>query len=112
MLEKGETLQTWALAELPLDWQSLTATAPSMPFAATNSCAAERLADHRLAYLEYEGPVSGGRGSVRRLDAGTYANGRRPLAYDLAGRTIRGQIELQHLPVTDQWQLTFTPTPP
>lgn len=27
----------------------------------------ERLADHRRAYLEYEGPVSGGRGEVRAL---------------------------------------------
>ena len=24
------------------------------------------LADHRLAYLDYEGPISGGRGSVAR----------------------------------------------
>jgi hypothetical protein len=28
--------------------------------------------DHRRLYLQYEGPVSGGRGSVRRLDAGYY----------------------------------------
>ncbi len=32
--------------------------------------AAERLADHRREYLEYEGEVSGGRGSVRRLASG------------------------------------------
>lgn len=30
------------------------------------------LADHRRAYLDYEGPVSGDRGTVRRLDRGTY----------------------------------------
>ena len=35
-------------------------------------CAVTPLADHRLAYLDYEGPVSGDRGSVRRLDFGTY----------------------------------------
>jgi hypothetical protein len=29
-----------------------------------------RLPDHRNAYLEYEGPVSGGRGTVRRVAAG------------------------------------------
>lgn len=32
---------------------------------------AERLADHRAAYLAYEGPVSGDRGRVRRLAQGT-----------------------------------------
>ena len=30
-----------------------------------------RLPDHRNAYLEYEGPVSRGRGVVRRVAAGT-----------------------------------------
>jgi hypothetical protein len=32
----------------------------------------ERLGDHRRAYLEYEGPLSGGRGEVRRVAAGEY----------------------------------------
>lgn len=32
---------------------------------------AQRLADHRAVYLDYEGPVAGGRGSVTRLAAGT-----------------------------------------
>lgn len=31
----------------------------------------ERLGDHRPAYLKYEGEVSGGRGSVRRVGEGT-----------------------------------------
>lgn len=34
------------------------------------SCAAERLFDHRPLYLTYEGPISGDRGTVRRLRAG------------------------------------------
>lgn len=29
-----------------------------------------RLEDHRRAYLDYEGPISGGRGEVRRVAAG------------------------------------------
>jgi hypothetical protein len=33
---------------------------------------AEELGDHRLAYLEYEGPLSGDRGRVRRYDAGEF----------------------------------------
>jgi hypothetical protein len=35
---------------------------------------AERLADHRVAYLEYEGEISGGRGSVRRVAEGVVEN--------------------------------------
>ena len=31
---------------------------------------AERIADHRRVYLTYEGEISGGRGQVRRIDAG------------------------------------------
>jgi hypothetical protein len=34
--------------------------------------AAEALADHRVAYFDYEGPVSGGRGRVRRLYEGEW----------------------------------------
>ena len=34
--------------------------------------AAEPLPDHRLMYLDYEGVVSGDRGSVKRFLAGTY----------------------------------------
>lgn len=31
---------------------------------------AERIGDHRREYLDYEGPVSGGRGMVARVDSG------------------------------------------
>ncbi|MFO0937916.1 MAG: hypothetical protein U0798_15550 [Gemmataceae bacterium] len=34
--------------------------------------AAERLPDHRRAYLDYEGPISGNRGTVVRRAAGTF----------------------------------------
>jgi hypothetical protein len=59
LLERAEAAWTWRL-----------------PCSAFPMCAgefvAERLSDHRLHYLEYEGPVSQGRGSVRRLTAGEY----------------------------------------
>lgn len=58
MLEQGGRLLTWALPEMP---------------AIGKSIAARRLPDHRLEYLNYEGPVSGDRGEVSRLIAGTYA---------------------------------------
>ena len=33
---------------------------------------AEALPEHRLLYLDYEGPVSAGRGRVSRVDSGTF----------------------------------------
>ena len=57
MLQCGGVLRTWAMEEAPADGVT---------------CRAEALADHRLAYLEYEGPVSGNRGVVSRFDAGQY----------------------------------------
>ena len=57
MLEHGGVLLTWQLAREPID-------AASLPIPA------KRIADHRSAYLEYEGPLSGGRGQVVRVDHG------------------------------------------
>jgi DNA polymerase Ligase (LigD) len=58
MLEAGAALRTWRLAQ-----------APSTTGAVID---AQALPDHRLEYLEYEGPVSGGRGAVKRWDTGAY----------------------------------------
>jgi hypothetical protein len=55
MLEGDGVLLTWRLAS-PL------VTGPQW---------VKRTDDHRLHYLDYEGPVSGNRGSVKRLAAGT-----------------------------------------
>ena len=57
MLEAGGALKTFALPRWP---------------SAGETVACEQLADHRAAYLEYEGEVSGNRGSVTRYDAGEY----------------------------------------
>lgn len=38
--------------------------------AAESSMKADRLPPHRRRYLDYEGPISGGRGSVRRVSSG------------------------------------------
>jgi hypothetical protein len=47
----------------------LTFRSPAWPITAETQL--ERLADHRSIYLEYEGPVSGGRGEVRAVARGT-----------------------------------------
>ncbi|MEN6506227.1 MAG: DNA polymerase ligase N-terminal domain-containing protein [Planctomycetaceae bacterium] len=60
MLESGAALATWQVGCDPCG------------LAVGEEAAARRLADHRLAYLTYEGAVSGGRGSVRRVASGQY----------------------------------------
>lgn len=55
-LEPGAALTTWRCDTWPL--KSRTPLTP--------------LADHRRDYLWYEGPVSGGRGTVRRVAGGGF----------------------------------------
>jgi DNA polymerase Ligase (LigD) len=57
MLEHGPMLRTWALSEEPSAGQEIRA---------------DVLVDHRPFYLDYEGPISGDRGTVSRWDAGEY----------------------------------------
>jgi DNA polymerase Ligase (LigD) len=83
MLETGEVLRTWAI---------------DAPIVSGRDLPARALGDHRRAYLEYEGEISGGRGRVRRLDAGTY----RVLDWsavrvrvELAGFQLSGKLELR-----------------
>jgi hypothetical protein len=87
MLEAGDVLRTWRLL------------APPEP---GRSVAAEASFDHRVAYLDYEGPVSGGRGTVVRWDWGEYAPA---LEYAtradgvvqvvLRGERLRGSVRLE-----------------
>lgn len=57
MLESGEMLRTWAI-DAPLVF-NLDLPARALP-------------DHRRAYLDFEGQISRGRGTVHRVDRGTY----------------------------------------
>jgi len=82
MFEFGGKLLTWQLPEVP---------------AAGQRYPARRLADHRLVYLDYEGPVSGNRGWVERVDGGpceisTWTRGL--LVAHLEGQLIRGTIRI------------------
>ena len=56
LLENGDSCRTWRLL-----------TDPGL---ASNDIRAEALPNHRLLYLEYEGPVSCQRGSVVQWDSG------------------------------------------
>lgn len=93
MLERGDVLLTWRLVREPVDGSSLPIPA-------------EKLGDHRRAYLDYEGPLSGGRGSVRRVDAGTFEfEAATPDEYEirLGGGRLIGRFSLAA--VDDHWVL-------
>ncbi len=110
MLEVGDVLQTWRL--------------PTAPVANTD-ISAEKTFDHRLMYLDYEGPISAGRGSVARWDAGLYqviveessAGNERSRArskrdpidrrvIQLAGKRLEGALEMTYQEETD-WTFRF-----
>jgi hypothetical protein len=96
LLEAGATLRTWALPASPTAGVELTC---------------EALPDHRLAYLDYEGEISGGRGSVVRWDHGTYRlqhDDDDGLAIELSGTKLAGQVLLQRVVENPgQWRLRW-----
>jgi hypothetical protein len=96
MLEGDGVLMTWELRELPTAWGGAGGTIVN----------ATRLLDHRLAYLDYEGPVSGDRGTVQRVASGTFellSQNNQSIHAKLDSSTVRGTIKLNR--TDDDWQL-------
>ncbi len=92
MLESGEGLRTWSFAEFPADGEEVVA---------------DELPVHRLAYLDYEGPVSNNRGEVSRIDGGTYeiqSAMNDVLVILLQGEKYRGRVKLERA-VDKTWKL-------
>jgi hypothetical protein len=109
-------LRTWALSALPHGWQAAqsytAAVFPSCaPASMENIVVAEPLGDHRRDYLEYEGPVSGQRGQVSRIDAGSYetlSESRESWTVELSGVRLRGAAMLTAgIKNTDKWTLSL-----
>jgi hypothetical protein len=96
MLESGASLRTWALAAEPVENLQI---------------AAQAIADHRLQYLDYEGPISAGRGEVIRWDAGQYSLENEhadELVIQLIGCRLRGRATLSREPADNQrWTFSF-----
>jgi hypothetical protein len=97
MLESGSVLRTWRL---------------SKPLSAGEPLDAAGIADHRLLYLDYEGPISGNRGQVVRWDGGTFAarewsEGR--IAVQVRGERIHGLLILEKVE-GDVWRITLHST--
>lgn len=85
MLEAGGVLRTWSLLELPAEGKVIQG---------------EALPDHRLAYLDYQGPVSGDRGSVSRVDEGEYEiieDSADLLRMRFSGKALRGTFVLRRV---------------
>jgi hypothetical protein len=89
LLEQADALATWRFLQKDAD-PRLAGDEAGLP--------CRRIADHRKAYLDYEGPVSRGRGEVRRVEAGTWTLSCREtrwLRFELSGQTMRGVYELR-----------------
>jgi hypothetical protein len=97
MIEQGEVLRTWALAAEPNSAAEIEANV---------------LADHRIAYLDYEGPVSGNRGAVVRWDQGqfeTLLDSPQELVVTLHGERLKGTARLRATSGNDQrWIFEFS----
>jgi hypothetical protein len=98
MIRQGPVLATWQLWSCPAG----LAEGEALP--------ARKIHDHRLAYLDSQGPVSGGRGRVARFDRGAC---RLQQAHDthwvldFQGERLAGRYELRHSgPAPADW--TFT----
>lgn len=90
MLEAADVLRTWRLAAPPQPGKVVAATA---------------IGDHRLMYLDYEGPVGGNRGRVLRWDHGTFAwrkTENDSLVLELNGVRLQGLAVLKRARA-DEW---------
>jgi hypothetical protein len=87
-----ERLATWRLSENPIE---VDAPIPAL-----------RIEDHRRIYLDYEGPLTGRRGWVRRVDSGAAkleslpggaedAGAAAPVILALEGRRLRGSFAIR-----------------
>lgn len=94
MLEGEADLRTWRLLAEP----------DSTP----DPISAEPLPQHRKAYLDYQGPVSGDRGTVTRWDAGDYemlVESAGELRLRLSGTKLFGVFDLTISQASDsEWE--------
>ncbi|MCD4823575.1 MAG: hypothetical protein K8S55_03140 [Phycisphaerae bacterium] len=95
MFSIGTALATWQCPRDPA----------GLPVGQSMSC--QKLPDHRLAYLDYEGPISGGRGSVRRVEQGRYEAAlvsEERWDVQIIGQGMEGRFILRRLK-DDKWTL-------
>jgi hypothetical protein len=101
MLEFSGVLKTWELRKLPNAWCGGETAADEVLLAT-------RLADHRIEYLDYEGPVSGDRGTVSRVATGIFhaiATDDEHIIVELDSSMYRGAVQLTATSQRGHWQL-------
>jgi len=81
MLETDTALTTWSIP-------------PQCPKGSSFVCPATRLPDHRKHYLDYEGEITDNRGTVTRIDFGTYQL-LSPGMFFLYGENFTGKLRLE-----------------
>jgi DNA polymerase Ligase (LigD) len=99
MLETGQVLRTWRLETPPRDGETIRATA---------------IFDHRLLYLDYEGPISGGRGRVACWERGTFTGeveDKSPILVQLQGEHLQGVLRLEQIE-GDSWRASVIKSEP
>lgn len=106
MFECGNSLRTWTVEENNRVEDFLNSPDGLVSF----RCPAERLADHRPIYLEYEGPVSNNRGMVfRRLSGVFEAIDEREDCFQcrlrIGGNSNLDPITVHFKPVDEGWSL-------
>ena len=102
LVEQTGVLRSWRLLECPDRW--LLATSPII-------LSAEAIPDHRLAYLDYEGPVSRERGSVQRWDGGNVEwleQSVRTIQLKLEGKRLQGEMVLTPPDDAQLWFVSFS----
>lgn len=85
MLEHGDVLLTWQLLREPSGPEALPIPA-------------KRIGDHRKLYLDYEGPLSGERGDVKKIESGSLlwlVESERWFVLQLSGMRFFGIFELK-----------------
>lgn len=99
MLDQGDVLATWQCPQPP----EVATTAPM---------SVQRIADHRRVYLDYEGPISGNRGTVMRHDTGEFLIERwsdTEIVVNLAGRRLVGLARLtRQSEAAQSWMLALS----
>ncbi len=97
MLQLGDVLRTWRLSVPPEQIQN-------------EPIPAEKIADHPLRFLSYEGPVQNNTASVKIADRGSFKlleQTEKEISFETAGQILKGKFQLQ-LQQNNLWLLSRT----
>ena len=97
MVQAQDTLKTWSMEQMIVADQPMKA---------------RQRPDHRLIYLDYEGSVSGDRGTVRRVVGGNYRTvswAEDRVVLQLESPQLSGELRFETEERGGDWSLLFLP---